>query len=162
LNFSPNKIDHSATKKGVVVVNNAISFPCRYLKAFIKHKNIIPNCIIPITKAIYCFFRLLNLINGKNNIKAKNNLKNTTNSLGKKDNWDFINPKDNEKQTVAIIKLNISLFYRKKENVFHNYLYKNLLLIAFLARRETPKSTIPVIAKKVFSPFVVSLTNEGV
>lgn len=96
--------DQIPTKIGVVVVKIAISFPCKYLKAFIKHKYIIPNWIAPINRAFMCFFRFKFLKNGKNNKVAISNLEKTTNSDGSEESCSFISPKDKENNTVAIIK----------------------------------------------------------
>ena len=95
-----NIIDQRATKIGVVVVNKATSFPCKYLKALIKQRYIIPNWIIPIKKALI-FFLSSSLMNGKNIKQAINNLKKTTCSLGIVLKYVFVNPNDNEKQIVA-------------------------------------------------------------
>lgn len=94
--------DQIATNTGVVVVNTAISFPCKNLKAFIKAKYIIPNWITPIIIAVRCFLKVNFLKNGKKINAATSSLQNTTNSLGKTLNWSFISPKDKEKHTVAI------------------------------------------------------------
>ena len=107
MNFSPNKTDQIATKIGVVVVSKATSLPCKYLNAFKKAKYIIPNCNIPINVTDNTVFKLKFFKNGKNIKVATNNLKNTTNSAGNEANWLLINPKDNEKQIVAMKRYNI-------------------------------------------------------
>ena len=104
LNFSPKIIDQSATKTGVVVVKRAISHPCKYLNALIKHKYITPNWIAPIKRIIINFLKFTFLTKGKKIIIARIRRHKTTKSLGKTANWFLINPNDNEKQIVAKIR----------------------------------------------------------
>ena len=82
----------------------AISFPCKYLKALMKHKYIIPNWIAPIESAFKWFLRFEFLKKGKNINVAISNLEKTTNSEGSEESCSFISPKDSENNTVAIIK----------------------------------------------------------